>query len=336
MKTDWLHSATWAVIGSATRATALVSLATVCMGINEAAADEAGISFWLPGLYGSFAAAPGEPGWSFASVFYHPSVSAGAGTSFPRGGGVDVGIEGRGEIIAFGPTYTFDQPLWGAQAAVSLLAVAGRNSACVDATLAGPGGGTISGERCESYTGVGDLLPQFTLKWNEGVNNYMTYVTGDIPIGAYDPDRLANTGLGHGAIDGGVGYTYLNPETGREFSIVGGMTYNFQNPDTDYQNGIDGHVDWAASQFLNEHVHVGVVGYAFQQLTGDSGEGATLGDFKSRVFGIGPQVGYKFDFDDKTAGYVNLKGYYEFGAKNRPEGWNVWLTLAFSPRAEKP
>ncbi len=140
MKTDWLHSATWAVIGSATRATALVSLATVCMGINEAAADEAGISFWLPGLYGSFAAAPGEPGWSFASVFYHPSVSAGAGTSFPRGGGVDVGIEGRGEIIAFGPTYTFDQPLWGAQAAVSLLAVAGRNSACVDATLAGPGG----------------------------------------------------------------------------------------------------------------------------------------------------------------------------------------------------
>lgn len=84
MKTDWLHSATWAVIGSATRATALVSLATVCMGINEAAADEAGISFWLPGLYGSFAAAPGEPGWSFASVFYHPSVSAGAGTSFPE------------------------------------------------------------------------------------------------------------------------------------------------------------------------------------------------------------------------------------------------------------
>ncbi len=78
------------------------------------------------------------------------------------------------------------------------------------------------------------------------------------------------------------------------------------------------------------------VGYAYQQLTGDSGEGATLGDFKSRVFGVGPQLGCKFDAGDETAGYVNLKGYYEFGAKNRPEGWNVWLTLAFSPAPKPP
>jgi hypothetical protein len=35
-------------------------------------------------------------------------------------------------------------------------------------------------------------------------------------------------------------------------------------------------------------------------------------------------------------GYVNLKGYKEFGAVNRPEGWNVWLTLAFSPAPPKP
>jgi hypothetical protein len=34
-------------------------------------------------------------------------------------------------------------------------------------------------------------------------------------------------------------------------------------------------------------------------------------------------------------GYLNLKGYYEFGHENRPEGWNAWVTLAFSP-AEKP
>jgi len=25
---------------------------------------------------------------------------------------------------------------------------------------------------------------------------------------------------------------------------------------------------------------------------------------------------------------VNLKGYWEFGAENRPECWNAWLTLA--------
>jgi hypothetical protein len=51
--------------------------------------------------------------------------------------------------------------------------------------------------------------------------------------------------------------------------------------------------DWGASQFLSEHCHVGLVGYVYEQITGDSGAGATLGDFKSRGVGIGPQVGYR-------------------------------------------
>ncbi len=52
-----------------------------------------------------------------------------------------------------------------------------------------------------------------------------------------------------------------------------------------------------------------------------------LGDFKSRVSGIGPQVGYFFPVAGRQW-YVNLRGYYEFDARNRPEGWNAWLTLA--------
>jgi hypothetical protein len=35
-------------------------------------------------------------------------------------------------------------------------------------------------------------------------------------------------------------------------------------------------------------------------------------------------------------GYVNLKGYAEFAAENRPEGWNVWLTLSIAPAAPPP
>ena len=44
-----------------------------------------------------------------------------------------------------------------------------------------------------------------------GVNNSMVYGTGLIPIGDYDPNRLANLGIGHGAIDFGGGYTYFDP-----------------------------------------------------------------------------------------------------------------------------
>ena len=39
-------------------------------------ADENGVSFWLPGIYGSLAAVPQQPGWSFAAINYYDSVSA--------------------------------------------------------------------------------------------------------------------------------------------------------------------------------------------------------------------------------------------------------------------
>lgn len=44
----------------------------VAFAASQASADEFGVSFWLPGLYGSFAAVPGKPGWSFASIYTTP------------------------------------------------------------------------------------------------------------------------------------------------------------------------------------------------------------------------------------------------------------------------
>ena len=35
-------------------------------------------------------------------------------------------------------------------------------------------------------------------------------------------------------------------------------------------------------------------------------------------------------------GYLNLKGYAEFDAHDRPSGYNVWLTFAISPAAPTP
>jgi hypothetical protein len=48
-------------------------------------ADEGGVSFWLPGTFGSLAAVPQQqPGWSLATVYYHTSVSAGGDLSLSR------------------------------------------------------------------------------------------------------------------------------------------------------------------------------------------------------------------------------------------------------------
>ena len=125
--------------------------------------------------------------------------------------------------------------------------------------------------------GGGDLYPLATLRWTQGNNNWLAYAMGGVPVGAYQVGRLANIGLNHWSLDAGGGYTYLDAKSGREFSAVAGLTYNFENEDTNYQNGVDSHIDLAASQFLNEQLHIGLVGYIYYQLSGDSGSGAATG-----------------------------------------------------------
>lgn len=88
-----------------------------------------------------------------------------------------------------------------------------------------------------------------------------------------------------------------------------------------------------ASQFLTKQWQVGLVGYWYDQLSCDSGSGDRVGCFQSRVGGIGPQIGYGFSISKEWQGYFNLKGYREFAAQNRPDGWNAWLTFAISPAA---
>ena len=205
-------------------------------------------------------------------------------------------------------TYTLETPVLAGRASLSLAGAFGNMDVSADATLTGPRGNVLRANPSDSLFSGSDLYPMASLRWNDGNHNYMTYVMADVPVGGYEPGRLANIGINHWAVDGGGGYTYFNPKNGRELSAVVGFTYNFENPDTHYQNGIDFHLDWGASQFLSEHWHVGLVGYVYQQLTGDSGSGATLGDFKSRVMGIGPQVGYFFELWERKW-YGNVKAY---------------------------
>ena len=314
--------------------------------IDEARADEGGVSFWVPGFFGSLAATPQVPGLTVATLYYHTSVTAGADVAFARqvsrgqltanfNASLSANLNADANLGLTIPTYVFATPFLGGQAAAALVIPMGHNRVAVDATLTaslGPFGFTASGSRTEAVAGMGDLIPQFSVRWNMGVHNWMTYITGNLPVGRYDATSLANLGIGHAAIDAGAGYTYFNPATGHEFSAVLGFTYNFENPSTQYQNGVDMHLEWAASRFVTKQLLLGLVGYAYTQISCDSGSGDRLGCFESRVFGIGPQIGYVVPLGERQA-YLNLKGYKEFESEHRPEGWNVWLTLVISPAA---
>ena len=327
-----------------------LTLATVVLVPAVSLADEGGVSFWLPGLFGSLAAAPQQPGWAAASIYYHTTVAAGGDVSLSRefeirkiplnlSATATASLHATGDLGIFVPSYVFATPVFGGQAAATLMAIYGNDSTALAGTVAGTIGplpfGPLSVNINNATTGFGDLYPQFAVRWNNGVDNFMTYITGDVPVGDYSSSRLANIGIGHGAIDGGGGYTYFNPQTGHELSAVLGFTYNFMNGSTQYRNGVDMHLDWGASQFLTKQVQIGLVGYLYDQVSCDGGAGDRVGCFESRVAGIGPQIGFIFPIGGMQ-GYLNFKTYAEFDAADRPSGWNAWATFVLSPAASVP
>src|SRR5215475_122922 len=327
--------------------------AAITLFAASARADEGGVSFWVPGFFGSLAAAPLVPGWAESTNYYHTSVSAGADVALARQfqlgrvpfnlqASLSANLNARADLAFIFPNYTFATPLAGGQVTVGLLGAYGR----VDTTLAGTLSGVLttplgpfpfarSDNINSTLWGFGDLAPFVTIRWNNGVHNYMVYAAGDIPVGAYDSTRLSNIGIGHGALDGGFGYTYFNPQTGNEFSAVLGFTYNYLNTSTQYQNGVDMHLDWGTSHFFTKEVMAGLVGYVYKEVGCDSGTGDHVGCFQSQVVGIGPQIGFIFPLGDMQ-GYLNLKGYKEFAGKDRPDGWNTWVSFTISPAPPTP
>jgi hypothetical protein len=301
------------------------------LGAPLALADEGGVPFWLSGQFSGLAAVPPTPGASLVLMPYYYNGSAGGSKTFQRGASLVASLRAQAPLVFAQAGYAPPGKVLDGQPFVSLAWGAGRSSAQGDAVAAN--GAALS--TSQSIEGGSDLYPYASLSWNKGFNSGMVYLTGDIPTGAYNSKRIANIGIGHGAVDYGGGYTYLNDKNGREVSVVLGVTFNFQNPDTHYTNGADFHVDWAVDQFLSDHVLVGLVGYVYQQLTADSYPTAgalgalrvrALGSFESGVASVGGEAGYLFTMGGKQA-YLNLRGYSEFWAQNRVKGYAIFGTI---------
>jgi hypothetical protein len=318
-----------------------------------AVADEGGTSFWQPGTFASFSAIPQQPpGWALSITDYYVSTSAGADVATARAiraGRITADVKlddasrytDRHDMLNVAPSYAFATPVFGGQFSLGVTLAAGTDTVQLDQVFTGSLGRIGINRRVSEtdvLTGVGDVAPLVQLRWSSGVHNWTTYATGNIPVGAYDVHNLATVGVGHGAIDGGGGYTYYDEKKGLEFSAVTGLTYNFMNLSTSYQTGVDWHLDWAISQAVSKDIYVGIVGYIYNQISPDSGPGDHVGAFESRVMGAGPQINYTVTNGPLQTAF-NLKGYYEFDAAHRPSGWNTWLTVSFSPAdadADKP
>ena len=143
-------------------------------GMTPAIADEGGVSFWVPGFFGSLAAAPQVPGFSFTNILYYSQVSAGGNVAFAKqvplgninvnfNGNLNANVHGSAEpLYLAAPGYTFATPVLGGQANFLVAIPYGRIESSVDATimgnlgLGGPGF-TIGRSLTETVSGFGDL-----------------------------------------------------------------------------------------------------------------------------------------------------------------------------------
>jgi hypothetical protein len=124
-----------------------------------------------------------------------------------RGGRITLGIDAKADMLFAFPTYVFEPPVFGAQAAISVGAAVAHMSGSVVATLTGPGGATLSGAEKDELTGVSDVYGLGSLKWSRGAHNFMTYAMTALPVGSYSAGPLVNIGLNHWSLDAGGGYT---------------------------------------------------------------------------------------------------------------------------------
>src|ERR1700755_17650 len=112
-----------------------VFTAIAAFGPRPASADQGGISFWLPGAFGSLAATPLVPGWSLGAIYLHSSVHAGGDVAasrtiaFPNGGfnnltvTLQAELRARVDIGVLSPSYVFASPVLGGQFAINVLAI---------------------------------------------------------------------------------------------------------------------------------------------------------------------------------------------------------------------
>ncbi len=287
----------------------------------DAIAAEGGYSNYIPGTYGDFgmASAPAET-WTLRNDVYFYDASTDRAI---RSGNLELGTDLQFLMNFTTVLYKPDIELFGAQFAAGLFVP--LVDLDIDTTISVAD--TVRSVS-DSASGLGDIvLIPIALYWNNG-NIHTSFAQFIIaPTGDYSIDNAINQGLNIWSFDTNFALTYLNPETGRDVSFNVGHIYNTENDDTDYQTGQEIHLDVVFNQFLSETFAIGLQGFYLKQITGDSGSGAVLGDFKAEAAGVGPALMYATQFGDQTVTFI-AKWLHEFHAEKRLEGDHFFLSFA--------
>jgi hypothetical protein len=225
--------------------------------------------------------------------------------------------------------YTFDPKLLGAHYTLGICIPYVWMEAHASASV-----GNLAREIKDSTNGISDIvLVPMGLNWTFGELqlNLQSFVYA--PTGGYEVGRLANAGKNHWMFDEMIGASYMSQKTGTEVSGFFGYAVSTENNATNYHNGDIIHLEGVVQQYLplgskTTLLGIGVNGFLYQQVTGDSGSGARLGAFEGETAGVGPIVTFVY-IKGKSALSVQVKWLPELDTQRRLSGDWVWVSAAY-------
>ena len=291
-------------------------------------AEEGGAGHYIPGAMGTLIdTPPTKPGWVAEPIYMHYSGSASISRAFPKAGLLTTGLEASSDAAMLGAFYTFEPKVLGAHYTIGafLPFVSIEVTGAVSSALG-------QRQRTDSVTGLGDIsfIPAM-LAWKSASWQFDALLTFYAPTGDYEVGRLANPGLNYWTIDPTIGFNYNNEKTGFNCALHTGITLNTENNDTYYQSGSVLHSEASVTQLLplgKGYLGIGANAFLYEQVTGDRGAGATLGNFASSSVGIGPALSYILPLGKKTL-VTEVKWIPEQDTKRRLEGDGIWVKVAF-------
>ena len=185
--------------------------------------------------------------------------------------------------------------------------------------------------RSDTASGLGDIL-LFPIMLNYTFSpalsaNFRLGIYA--PTGDYEVGALANTGKNFWTIEPTAALMYLNPKTGLDASAFFGIDFNTENDDTNYKSGEQAHLEGTLAQHFplwGGGASLGITGFWYKQISGDSGSGANFGDFKAKSLGIGPVVSYSRKLSNSDF-IAEFKWLHESGVEKRPEGDTLFLKV---------
>jgi hypothetical protein len=288
-------------------------------GISPARADEYGFSTYSLGSAAFGAGVTPPPGIYITSVsgFYQGEINTPitfGNVTLQAGAKVDFFQQ------ALNGLYVPDRKVFGGNLGIGVTIPVGHND--ISATITG-----VLGNRFHDETagwGFGDVTTRVQLGWQNGDFAHLTYVQVVAPSGRYEVGFEPIIGLNRPGIDTGWAFTWLEATSKLQFNGAAGFTFNFENGATDYQSGTDFHFEWAIGREICNGLTLGVVGYDYRQVTGDSGRGAILGPLEGVVDAVGPGLTYTTLINKTTPLILNARYYQEYNVERR---WSGSMTI---------